>query len=99
MRKHWAMLITCLLLGFALTEGSAASNETVDFSGKWVFNASKSAGIPPRMPEFKVFTKTVTQNQQLHQLSVTTDLIMGRFSDRPKGGPAGYLPLTVRTAT
>jgi hypothetical protein len=52
----------------------------------------------PHLPPFRLFNKTVTQDQQLDSLTVTTDLIVGRFTRDPKN-PIGYLPITIRVAT
>jgi hypothetical protein len=97
--KRFGLIITCLVLVVAFTQGSTqAKHADLDFSGKWVFNASKSTDIPAHMPAFRVFNKTVTQNQLLDQLTIKTDFVLGRFTPDPKN-PIGYLPITIREAT
>jgi hypothetical protein len=97
--KRYVLIISCLGLVFAFTQGSTrAGHPDVDYSGRWVFNASKSTDIPAHMPAFRVFNKTVMQNQQLDQITVKTDFVLGRFTPDPKN-PIGDLPITIRVAT
>ena len=96
--KKSALFILVFILALLGAALPVLGQKQPDVSGTWVFDASRSSGLPQMVSSVKEFTKTIAVNETLQQLTLTNVFIMGPFHAK-RGEDRGFLPVWLTTIT